>query len=152
MFNLLANLPRHEPTQMVGVDSVRLRNCGRGAWVADRELRLAGGVVLPIRMVLLENEVGRLICYSPVELDSRTVEAVAGLGQVDVIVVPNRFHTLFLDAAHKQFPAAKVIVPPSHPGVAGRPPHGAREPARQRDRDVGSTDKTRVRRTRAVSR
>ena len=136
----------------MGVDSVRLRNCGRGAWVADRELRLAGGVVLPIRMVLLENEVGRLICYSPVELDSGTVEAVAGLGQVDVIVVPNRFHTLFLDAAHKQFPAAKVIVPPSHLGIAGRPPHGAREPARQRDRDVGSTDKTRVRRTRAVSR
>ena len=102
MFELLAKLTRHVPVQLAGVDGVRLRNCGQGAWVADRELRLGGGVVLPIRMVLLETEVGRLICYSPVALDSATVEAIAGLGQVDVIVVPNRFHTLFLAAARLQ--------------------------------------------------
>lgn len=122
MFELLAKLTRHVPVQLAGVDGVRLRNCGQGAWVADRELRLGGGVVLPIRMVLLETEVGRLICYSPVALDSATVEAIAGLGQVDVIVVPNRSHTLFLAAARRQFPAAKVIVPPTHGDISGSQP------------------------------
>ena len=91
--------------------------------MADRVVRLAGSVLLPVRMMVLENEPGCLTCYSPVELDSATLEAMAGLGSVQQIVVANRFHTLYVAAASEYFPTAKLYVPPTSPGITGIVPN-----------------------------
>lgn len=96
---------------MVEVEGVRLIRCGDGAWLADRELLLAKGTRLPIRMVVLESTPGNLSLYSPVALDEGTLEAIAGLGEVRHIVIPNRFHTLFASAAADLYPHASLLVP-----------------------------------------
>lgn len=91
--------------------------------MADRVVRLGGNVLLPIRMMILENEPGSLACYSPVEFDSATLEAVAGLGSVQQVIVANRFHMSFVTKAVDLFPAATLYVPPTSPGLTGIVPN-----------------------------
>jgi hypothetical protein len=51
------------------------------------------------------------LLYSPVALDEGTVEALDGIGEVRRILVPNRFHTLFVGGAMTTFPEASLLLP-----------------------------------------
>jgi hypothetical protein len=108
---LVRALGRQEPAQAAS-DGARLTRCGDGAWVADRELRYGRRAVLPIRMAVIADPPAALTLYSPVDLDEATVEALAGLGEVHRIIVPNRFHTLFARQAITRYAEAEVLVPP----------------------------------------
>lgn len=90
------------------MDGARLSRIGDEIWAADRELILPAGR-LPIRMVVLRDSERRLSCYSPVSIDSETLEALEGLGAVACLVVPNRHHRLFLPQVREVFPSARVI-------------------------------------------
>lgn len=90
-------------------DGARLRSIGERIWVADRDLRLAGALRFPIRMVVAAASDGRLLCYSPVALDGDSLEALTGIGDVAWIVAPNRHHTLFAHACAQEFPHARVL-------------------------------------------
>ena len=105
-----ALLARHAPSQLE-VDGARLQAIGRRIWVADRELAMAGGVRFPVRMVVIGNETGELMCYSPVSLDADTIEAIGGVGDVRWIVAPNAHHTLFVRECQQVFPNAQVLAP-----------------------------------------
>jgi len=112
---------RQRPIQAV-VDGARLSRCGPGTWVADRELVYSGGNRLPIRMVVFEDTPGEISLYSPVRLDEGTLEALAGLGEVRRVIVPNRFHTLFVAGAMDAFPEARLLVPETDAGLGERFP------------------------------
>ena len=62
-------------------------------------------------MVVLQDDEDGLLLYSPVALDEGTLEALRGIGEVRRIVVPNRFHTLFVAAAASAFPEASLLLP-----------------------------------------
>ena len=60
IFDLLAAaIARQHPVQLP-VDGARLKACGDGAWVADRELAFGGSSRMPIRMVVLADPPGEL--------------------------------------------------------------------------------------------
>ena len=80
-----------------------------GLWVADRSLRVTGGLSLPIRMTVLELTPARLLIYSPVAPDTDLLEAISGIGDVAWIVAPNRFHTRWFRAWVDRFPAACAV-------------------------------------------
>ncbi len=107
-------------------DGARLGLLGREAWYADRELRYPGGYVLPVRMVVLRDTRGELTLYSPVELDESTREALAGLGPVLTIIVPNRFHSLFVGRVMDAYPQATLLLPEASGGLAERYPDRSR--------------------------
>ena len=111
LFAGLSALIRRQRPELVPVDGARLTRCGDRAWVADRELNYGGRNRLPVRMVVLADESDALSLYSPVWLDDGTVEALSGLGEVRRIIVPNRYHTLFVKHALETFPEAKLLLP-----------------------------------------
>jgi hypothetical protein len=112
-------LSRLHPEQLP-VMGARLRSIGRQIWVADRELQMPGGIRLPIRMVVMGDGRGNLLCYSPVELDEGTAEALDGLGKVRWIVAPNRYHRSFTAGCMSRYPQAQVsgFLPPPGDGFA----------------------------------
>lgn len=106
LFNTL--LAKHTPAQFE-VDGPRLQSVGRQIWVADRDLAMVGGLRFPVRMVVIGNASGDLLCYSPVALDDATIEALSGIGEVRWIVAPNPHHTLFARDYQQQFPDARLL-------------------------------------------
>lgn len=105
-FNRLLAL--QTPSQLA-VDGAWLQAIGRDIWVADRELMFIGGLRLPIRMVVVRNESGDLLCYSPVALDEPTIEALAGIGEVRWVVAPNQHHGLFSADYLDRYPRAREL-------------------------------------------
>ena len=117
LFQVMSRLvARQNPTQ-AAAHGARLTACGPGTWVADRELTYAGGSRLPIRMLVVEDPARELNLYSPVALDEGTIEALAGLGEVRRIIVPNRFHTLFVADAMAIYPRAELLLPEACAGL-----------------------------------
>lgn len=112
--------------EFLPANGARLGLLGREAWYADRELRYPGGYSLPVRMVVLRCAEGELTLYSPVELDESTREALAGLGPVSTIIVPNRFHTLSVEQAMDVYPQATLLLPQANGNLAERFPHRSR--------------------------
>jgi len=138
LFDRFSSLVQRQRPRMVEVDGSRLTRCGPSAWLADRELAYGGRHRLPVRMVVLQAGDGSLILYSPVALDDGTVEALAGLGPVAWIVVPNRFHTLFVGRAMDVYPDARLLLPPTDGGLGERFPRRAQtaRQAVQLDQDI----------------
>ena len=110
---------------METVEGARLTLLGPNAWVADRELIYSRRNRLPLRMVVLRDSAGSLNLYSPVALDEGTIEALAGLGEVRRIIVPNRFHTLFVGRAMDVYPQAQLLLPAANSGLTERFPRRA---------------------------
>ena len=110
---------------MEAVAGARLTFVGPDAWVADRKLIYSRRDHLPLRMVVLRDLAGGLSLYSPVALDEGTIEALAGLGEVRRIIVPNSFHTLFTGRAMDVYPEAELMLPAADAGLAARFPRRA---------------------------
>lgn len=84
-------------------------------WGVAGQVKLMPAFYLPCRMTIVRLRDGRLLLYSPVELDEETGEEIADLGDVAYLVAPNKEHHLFLDGAIEAFPRAELF---GAPGLA----------------------------------
>jgi hypothetical protein len=80
--------------------------------VAGSSLRMPGGVHMPSASTVLRLPDRSLVVYSPIAFDDATVAALADLGEVAHLIVPNRLHHLFAEQALARWPRAVVHAPP----------------------------------------
>lgn len=85
-----------------------LNQIAEGVYEVTSELRMAPGFYLPVRCTVLVIGEGELALVSPVRMSEETVREIDALGKVTHIVAPNLLHHIFLGAAMKQWPAARV--------------------------------------------
>jgi hypothetical protein len=103
-----------------------LENIAPGVWSARRPLRFLG-LEVGTRMTVLRLADGSLALHSPIPLDvdldgqGDLGAAIDALGSVSLLIAPNRFHHLFLEAASRRYPKARVLGVPGlekkQPGV-----------------------------------
>jgi hypothetical protein len=80
-----------------------------GIWGYEDELRLPLGMRLPSRTTIVRRTGGGLVMHSPLGFDEETAKAIDDLGEVKAIVAPSCIHYLYLAAATKRWPAARVL-------------------------------------------
>jgi len=91
-----------------------------GIWTVDRHLRHFGFALLPSRTTIIRLAGGGLVVISPPPRpDSELVSALAALGAVELVIVPNSFHYLFVSEFCDLYPEAEILVAP---GLAERVP------------------------------
>ena len=122
LFRALSRMLAIQQPRLAPVDGARLNRIGERAWAADRSLVYGTREQLPLRMVVLRDDRDGLTLYSPLALDAGTLEALAGLGKVRHLVVPNRFHTGFVGAVADCFPEASLLLPSWNAGLEQRFP------------------------------
>jgi hypothetical protein len=110
-YEVFVRLFRGVRPRLEAVDAVRLQQCGHRAWSADRSLVMPGGLIMPLRMLVLGNARRDLLCYSPIEVDAQTAEALRALGTVRWLVAPNRHHRSFVASMLEAFPNAQLWSP-----------------------------------------
>jgi hypothetical protein len=82
--------------------------------LAERVWRLEGDLEnMPLKrvMTIARRADGGLILHNPIAADDPTMAAIAALGEVRAIIVPNGYHRLDAPAFHERFPAAAVVCP-----------------------------------------
>ncbi|MFM2419845.1 MAG: hypothetical protein RL385_4568 [Pseudomonadota bacterium] len=72
---------------------------------------LHGGFRMPTRMTALPLAHGKLALVSPIPIDGAMTQGLSDLGEVAYLIAPNLLHHLYLAAASKRFPAARVLAP-----------------------------------------
>lgn len=77
----------------------------------EHEQVLGGALHLPTRMTVLPIEDRGLVLVSPIPVDDALAAALAELGEVRFLVAPNLLHHLYLPAAARRYPAARVLAP-----------------------------------------
>ncbi len=95
-----------------------LQPIAKQVWVETRELRF-WGIETGTKMTIVRLAGGGLFVHSPVALDERTRQAVDALGPVAVIVAPNLYHHLYVDAWAQAYPDALVC---GCPGLSDKRP------------------------------
>jgi len=80
--------------------------------VPGRDLRMPGGVKMPIASTVFRVSPRDLVVYSPVRIDDDTAAAIDALGTVRHIVAPNRLHHMYAAAAAARWPDAVVHAAP----------------------------------------
>ena len=80
-------------------------------WELRDDLRMPGGLVLPVRMTVARLSDGGLLLHAPLQLDDAAAAEIAALGPVRAIVAPNLLHHLFAEPASRRFPDAAVWAP-----------------------------------------
>lgn len=83
-----------------------------GIWGYEQDLRLPLGMRLPSRTTLVRLTDGSLVMHSPLGFDEETAKAIDELGEVKTIIAPSCIHYLFLTAATKRWPDARVLGAP----------------------------------------
>jgi glyoxylase-like metal-dependent hydrolase (beta-lactamase superfamily II) len=63
-----------------------------------------------VRMSVIRTTAG-VVIYSPVRLSADHINQIKAVGPVSLIIAPNLFHHMFLNAAVAEFPEARVLVP-----------------------------------------
>lgn len=84
---------------------------GTDLWTIDHPFRV-GGLDLGLRTTVARLTDGRLWLHSPGPLDDEAVGAIGRLGEVAAIVAPNGLHHLFVPAARRAFPGARLFASP----------------------------------------
>lgn len=79
--------------------------------VFDYDQVLPLGFRFPARMSVLPLGAGKLALVSPVPIDDARAAAIAELGSVELLIAPNLLHHLYLDAAARRYPEARVLAP-----------------------------------------
>jgi hypothetical protein len=93
-----------------------------GIWGYEQDLRFALGLRLPARTTIVRLAGGGLVMHSPLGFDEETAKAIDDLGELETIIAPSCIHYLFLEAATKRWPKARVLGAPgleNKPGVKG---------------------------------
>jgi hypothetical protein len=80
--------------------------------VPGADLRMPGGVKMPLASTVFRVSPRDLVVYSPVRFDDDTAAAIDGLGTVAHIVAPNRLHHMYAAAAAARWPDAMVHAAP----------------------------------------
>ena len=88
-----------------------------GLWTATSTMRFTGGVILPIRMIVVRLPDASLALISPIPMDDAMATKVAALGPVRYLIGPNLLHHLSLGAAGARFPDATLH---GAPGLAAK--------------------------------
>src|SRR6185369_9988190 len=84
------------------------------AQLSERVWRLEGDLEgMPMRrvMTIARRGDGGLVVHNAIAADAPTMAAIAKLGEIRALVVPNGFHRLDAKVFHDRFPAAQVICP-----------------------------------------
>jgi len=84
------------------------------AQLSERIWRLEGdleGMPMKRVMTIARRADGELVVHNAIAADDPTMAAIAKLGEVRAILVPNGFHRLDAKVFHERFPAAQVICP-----------------------------------------
>lgn len=82
--------------------------------LSERVWRLEGDLeALPMKrvMTIARRGDGGLVVHNAIAADDPTMAAIAGLGEIRAILVPNAFHRLDAKVFHDRFPAAQVVCP-----------------------------------------
>lgn len=80
-------------------------------WVAALPFRFKG-IDMGARMTIVRLSDGSLLVISPLDLSPQMRAEIEALGEVRVILAPNRFHYLCLHEYSEAFPDAQVFVAP----------------------------------------
>ena len=81
-------------------------------WAHVNDIRLPGGMLLPCRATIVRLSSGALLVHSPLAIDDATAEEIAAIGDVSFLVAPSCVHWMYLEAAKKRYPKARVFGPP----------------------------------------
>lgn len=79
--------------------------------VFDYDQVLPLGFRFPARMSVLPLEAGQVALLSPIPIDDAMAQAIARHGQVAFLIAPNLLHHLYLEAALRRYPEARVVAP-----------------------------------------
>lgn len=90
-----------------------------GVWRVDgMDLRMPGGVYMPLSATVLRLDDRSLAIYSPVAFTDEQAAAIDRAGEVAHVIAPNLYHYLFAKTAHARWPRATLWASPSLIGKA----------------------------------
>ncbi|MBX3191494.1 MAG: DUF4336 domain-containing protein [Labilithrix sp.] len=81
-------------------------------WALEDDLKLPLGMLLPSRTTLVRLPKNEIAVWSPLAIDDAHAEQIDALGDVSHIIAPSNVHYLFLAAAAKRWPKARLFGPP----------------------------------------
>ncbi len=106
-------IKRAVPTPVEGYAPGPVEVCP-DVWCLERRLRHFGFAQLATNTTLVRLRAGAVVMISPPPLlDAATRAAIAELGPVSHVVVPNAFHYLYAEAVMADHPQATLLVPPA---------------------------------------
>lgn len=91
------------------------REIAPGIWALDRQLRMPGGPLLPLRTTVIRLRDGSLVVISPPPPVGAGDAAVADLGRVRHVVAPNSFHYVYAAAMLARHAGTRLLVAPGLP-------------------------------------
>lgn len=92
-----------------------LERVARDVWTRTQELRGALGLHLQTRMTVIRLDDGRLFLHSPVALSPALRAEIDRLGEVSLVVAPNRYHHLHVADYRAAYPGARFLAAPGLP-------------------------------------
>ncbi|MBX3248929.1 MAG: hypothetical protein KF901_17260 [Myxococcales bacterium] len=101
-----------------GATDHRLVTLAPGLHAVEGSFRAPGGVRFPVRSTIVSTPRG-VVVIAPIDFDEPTARAVDTLGEVSLIVAPNRFHHAYVAAAQARWPKARTL---GAPGLADKRP------------------------------
>ncbi|HWO23794.1 MAG TPA: DUF4336 domain-containing protein [Kofleriaceae bacterium] len=87
--------------------------------IKSPDLRMPGGIMLPLSATVLRLADRSLLVYSPIAFDDAAAAAIDAAGEVAHIVAPNRLHHMYAAAAKARWPRAALY---AAPGVTDKQP------------------------------
>lgn len=87
--------------------------------VKSPDLRMLGGITLPLSATVIRLPDRSLLVYSPIAFDDAAAAAIDAAGEVAHIVAPSRLHHLYAAAAKARWPRAALH---AAPGVTDKQP------------------------------
>jgi hypothetical protein len=91
---------------------IMLQRVAEDTWAQNDEIKLPGGVRMPCRATILRLSSGALVVHSPLAIDDATAKEIDALGDVRFVVAPSCAHWLYVEAAKRRYPKARVFGPP----------------------------------------
>lgn len=85
------------------------------AQLSERVWRLEGdlgNIQMKRVMTIVRRGDGGLVVHNAIAADDATMAAIAKLGEIRTIIVPNAFHRLDAGVFHERFPSAQIVCPP----------------------------------------
>ncbi len=89
----------------------QLKRIADGVWGAETVQSIGMGASLPLRMTILQDNVG-LILVAPIPIDDALSAELAALAPVHTLIRPNLLHYKYLSAAKQRYPDAELLGAP----------------------------------------
>lgn len=95
------------------------RQVDANLWTIERQLKMPGGLSLPVASTVIRLKSGALLVSSPPCIDPSIESWLRSLGSVAAIIAPNSFHYMFAAGYCRVFSDAQLFVAP---GLSRRVP------------------------------